>query len=119
MSDLVAEYVAGKAAHAVALARPMIGVPMRGDPFIADRKSYDPLFVRRACQYATSILQRDPQWSGDLSHLKAAFYSPDSVIFTTPIPGSESGGTVVAQIKLPQHVMDFNPAAMPIYLRDG
>lgn len=113
MTDVVVEHLAHKAAHAVALAQPMLGVPMTGDPVILERETYDPLFVRRACQYATVILQRDPQWLGDLSHLQAVYQPPSSVLFCSKLGRNP---VVVATVNLPKHVMDFNPAARPLRL---
>ena len=113
MTDLVVEQREAAASHAVALARPMLGVPMSGDPVIADLLPFDPLFVRRACQYAATILQRDPQWGGDLSHLQAVFQPPATVLFCSKV-GSDP--VVIATVRLPQHVMDFNPAARPLRL---
>jgi len=109
--------------HAIAMAQPMIGAQMMGEPWIADLGARDPLFARRACQYATVLLRRcEPSLPDDLSHLFAAFEPPATVVFRTavkrlrprggpramvPIGGVAPDGevTVAFTLALPTHVI--------------
>lgn len=73
---------ASRGEHAVALARPMLGAQMVGDPWITDLGTQDPLFARRACQYGAGLLrQSEPTFGVDLSHLIASFEPPATVVF--------------------------------------
>ncbi len=103
--------VAMRQEHAIALAAPMIGVPMAGDPRFDDSSSNDPLMTRRACLYATELLRRDPQFSGDLSGIEAVFREPASVVFRTCL------GDVVASIEIPARIMDFGSTALLTFHR--
>ena len=75
-----------RAAHLVALAAPMVGVPFRGAPtVIGAAKTPSPGEWER-CRYATAILRRrDPSFGGDLSHLRASLDLFDTVVFRAEV----------------------------------
>lgn len=117
--------------HAIAMAQPMIGAQMVGEPWIADLGARDPLFARRACQYATVLLRRrEPSLPDDLGHLFAAFEPPATVVFRTAVkhrcrrsgaprsmvasrqPPPPDGELIVAfTLDLPAHVMGVRPCS--------
>lgn len=110
---LVAKIYAGGAAHRRALARPMIGAQMAGDPAIATHSTASrSLLERRACQYAAAMAAADGAIPFDVSHMLASF-SPQSgkVSFRDPV-----NRMTLASFSIPAHVLAFDPDGAPLAL---
>jgi hypothetical protein len=99
--------IAAARAHAKALAAPMLGVRMVGDPRFdyAERRCIADLMTRRAVQYATAMLRRQGVLAGDLRDVDAIFEPPATVTFVR----ADAQQAPIARFTVPDHVMQFNP----------
>lgn len=104
-------YTALVASHRRALAAPMIGAQMKGDPFIGVRdKPAAALLERRACQYAAAMARK----SGLLPADQAAFhavYQPDAGTVHFITGAAEGKPKVYAKFEIPRRVLEFDPDA--------
>lgn len=111
------------AAHLVALAGPMVGVPFRGEPTVVGAAKVPSPIEWERCRYATAILrQRDPGFAGDLAHLQASLDLFGTDVFRTRmrcrIDAAHPDGMKLVVVATVQLAIDMTGSPM-LDLRSG
>lgn len=90
--------------HQAALARPMTGTPMRGDPKFNDAGGN--YLLRRVCQYAAEMVRGRRGLPEDLSGFDAVYLEPATVLFIR----ADASQDEAARYTIPAHVLNFGRA---------
>jgi hypothetical protein len=113
--------------HSRAMRAPMIGIPMVGDAWIQDQRFREKerggytrtqsdakaLMIRRACQYATALAERQGMLDGPLNNFHAIYCDRSKQVTFIRCDASQAE---VGAFTIPAHVLAFNPDAAPIAL---